>query len=127
MRNEKNVFHCCSKRSVEIEAENVIPCDICYEKGVSCLHAKVIDDKYYTACKYEKDWIMEKYPLLVEAAYSTFEEPDNQQVGEAVPDTRWVCMFAESAAPQVIPMKKGRSIRLCTVFLRSIYRSIKMT
>jgi hypothetical protein len=77
--------HCCSKRSLKIEAEHVIPCEICYEKGVSCLHASVIDDEYYTAYKYEKDWIMEKYPLLVEAADSTLEEPDNQQVGEAVP------------------------------------------
>jgi hypothetical protein len=33
----------------------------------------------------KKDWIMEKYPLLVEAADSTLEEPGNQQVGEAVP------------------------------------------
>jgi hypothetical protein len=45
--------------------KNVIPCEVCYDKGVSCLHASVIDDEYYTACKYEKDWIMEKYPLLV--------------------------------------------------------------
>jgi hypothetical protein len=69
------------KRSLEIEAENMIPCDMCYEKGGSCLHASVIDDEYYTACKYEKEWIMEKYPLLVEAADSMFKEPDNKQVG----------------------------------------------
>jgi hypothetical protein len=62
----------------------VIPYDICYEKGGSCLHASVIDDEYYTACKYKKDWIMGNYPLLVEAANSMFEEPENQQVGEAV-------------------------------------------
>jgi hypothetical protein len=53
--------HCCSKSSLEIEAENVIPCDICYNKGVSCLHASVINDEYYTAFKYEKYWIMENY------------------------------------------------------------------
>jgi hypothetical protein len=82
-KRKTRFFHCCSKRSLEIEAENVIPCDICHEKGVSCLHASVIDDKY--ACKYEKDWIMEKYSLLVKTADSTFEEPDNQQVGEVVP------------------------------------------
>jgi hypothetical protein len=77
--------HCFSKRSLKIEAENVIPCDICYEKGVSCLHDSVIDDEYYTACKYEKYLIMENSPFLVEAADSTFEEPGNPQVGEAVP------------------------------------------
>jgi hypothetical protein len=35
--------------------------------------------------KMKKYWIMGKYLLLVEAGDSTFEEPDNQQVGEEVP------------------------------------------
>jgi hypothetical protein len=76
----------------------VIPCDICYEKGVSCLHDSVIDDEYYTACKYEKYWIMEKYPLLVKAADSTFEEPADQQVGEAV-TTPYGCACLLRALP----------------------------
>jgi hypothetical protein len=83
----------------------VIPCDICYQKGVSCLHASVIDDEYHTACKYEKDWIMENYLILVKSADSTLKDPDNQQVGEAVP-TQYVCILDTSAVPEVIPTNK---------------------
>jgi hypothetical protein len=99
--------HCCSKSSLEIEAEDVIPCDICYEKGVSCLHATVIDRKYYTACKYEKDWIMEKYPLLFEAADSTFKETDNQQVSEAVPTPNGCACLLRALPLKLFPRRKA--------------------
>jgi ssDNA-binding Zn-finger/Zn-ribbon topoisomerase 1 len=83
-KRQTHFCHCFSKRSLEIEAENVITCDICYKKGVSYLHASFIGDEYYPACKYEKNWIMENYPLLVEAVDSRLKEPYNQPVGEAV-------------------------------------------
>jgi hypothetical protein len=83
-KRQTRFCHCCSKRSLKIEAENVIPCDIRFKKGVYCRRDSVVDDEYYTYCEYEKVWILENYPLLVESADSRLKDPDNQPVGEAV-------------------------------------------
>jgi hypothetical protein len=108
LRNEKHIFVTVfQKRSLKIEAENVIRCDICYEKGVSCLHASFIDEEYYTACKYEKDWIMGNYLILVEAAESKFEEPDNQQVGEAVPTPYGFACLLRALPVKLFPRRKA--------------------
>jgi hypothetical protein len=46
--------HCCSKCIIEIDEENGCPCGMCLLSGPQCLHARVVDDHYYTSCQYEK-------------------------------------------------------------------------
>jgi hypothetical protein len=80
---------------------------MCYEKGGSCLHASVIDDEYCTACKYEKYWIIGNYPLSVEAADYTFEEPKNQQLGEAVPTPDGCACLLRALSLKLLPRRKA--------------------
>jgi hypothetical protein len=57
--------HCCSKRSIEIDEENVCPCGMCLLSGHQCLHARVVDDHYYTSCQYEKQSIIDRCPTMI--------------------------------------------------------------
>jgi hypothetical protein len=55
----------------------------------------------------KKDWIMEKFPLLVKAADSTFEEPDNQQVVEAVPTPDGCACLLRALPLKLFPRRKA--------------------
>jgi hypothetical protein len=80
----------------------------------------MIDDEYYTSCKYEKDWILENYPLLVEDADSRLKEPDNQPVDEAVL-TPYGCAFLLRA----LPMKLFP--QTCSAIPANLQTSTRMT
>jgi hypothetical protein len=87
---------------------------IAMRRGVSCLHASVIYDEYYTACKYEKDWIMEKY------------EPDNQQVGEAVPTPDGCTCLLRALPLKLFPQRKAErndSVECSSVQYSSQYKN----
>jgi hypothetical protein len=57
--------HFCSKRSIEIDEENVCPCGLCVLSGNKCLHARVVDNHYYTACQYDNQYVIDRCPNMI--------------------------------------------------------------
>jgi hypothetical protein len=58
---------CCSKRSIEIDEENVCPCGLFLLSGHQSLHTRVADDHYYTSCQYEKKSVIDRCPTMIGA------------------------------------------------------------
>jgi hypothetical protein len=50
---------------------------------------------------------MENYPILVEAADSTFEEPANEQVGDAVPAPDGCACLLQVLPLKLFPQRKA--------------------
>jgi hypothetical protein len=57
--------HCCLKRSIDIDEENVCPCGMCILSGHQCLHARVVDYHYYTSFQYEKQSVIDRCPTMI--------------------------------------------------------------
>jgi hypothetical protein len=57
--------HCCLKHSVEIDEQNICPCNLCLANERQCLHSRVIDDHDYMACQFEKLSIIHSCPTLM--------------------------------------------------------------
>jgi hypothetical protein len=57
--------HCCSKRSIEIDEDNVCSYGMRLLSGHQCIHTQEVDDHYYTSCQYEKQSVIDLCPTMI--------------------------------------------------------------
>jgi hypothetical protein len=102
-KSKHECCHCCLKRSVEIDEENICPCNLCLKKEGQCLHSRCIDDDYYMACQFEKRSIIDRCPTLMRILEAELPDVskdfrflaidiDGRYVGRYVKHQRWIAI-----------------------------------